>query len=412
MSGKKIFNGILIGLAVIGLIFTFVYVIFIIKDKGLYTNMTSTYAGYVTDPQTGEKLSPLAVSYHENYNNFGKEVVEFKIRSYEGPAKQVLYERGYQLIIDQENGNELWYYDTVYGNSFPSGHRYDETNEDGQAKEFYYIEIDGELWALRLDGNYTVSKTYTDGWKVFRTIAFLGLNLIREGTDFSKTDTETIYYTMEDLLLRMKDIVKGSSYGSGDYTMPLIDLGDFLHMYEVKEGSVSDTPVGDGTLINSYFAIDISYDRRGLSYAGQSMFNSVANDSNYNITGVDFDVNYYQSNAVVNLTENDFDRRYSELNKKYYYYLPTKLINELNSYKNIEINIHFNCTSLSHDILGFDYFALSGLKNIQELKITNFQSLDFTLLYGSLNDTNIQKILVSNVNIINQSGQEVAYEMV
>ena len=247
---------------------------------------------------------------------------------------------------------------------------------------------------------------------MFRTIAFLGFNLIREGTDFSKTDTETIYYTMEDLLLRMKDIVKGSSYGSGDYTMPLIDLGDFLHMYEVKDGSVSDTPVGDGTLINSYFAIDISYDRRGLSYAGQSMFNSVANDSNYNITGVDFDVNYYQSNAVVNLTENDFDRRYSELNKKYYYYLPTKLINELNSYKNIEINIHFNCISLSHDILGFDYFALSGLKNIKELKITNYQSLDFTLLYGSLNDTNIQKILVSNVNIINQSGQEVAYEMV
>lgn len=413
MEAKKIINFSLVMLALLGVIFTLVYVITILQDNGLYNNSTSTYASSVTDPKTGEELSPLVVRYYENYNNLGKEVVEFKIRSYSDSNKQALYERGYQLVIDEENGNELWYYDTVYGMSFPSGHPYDETTQEGQAKEFYYIDIDDELYALRLDGYSTTYKTYTDGWKVARTIGFLGLNLLFEDTNYEKTETIIHYYTMEELLLKMKDIVKGSSYGSGEYTMPLIDLGEFLHIYDVADdGTVADEALGNGTLINSYFAMDVKYDRRGLSYAGQSMFGSVANDSNYNVTGIDFDVNYWTSRAVYNISQNDFDKRYSELNNGYYFSLSSDLINELKHYENLDIYITFDLSAFDKiTVLGFDYYALNGI-NIENIIITSDTNCDFELMQGSLDGTNIEIIKTHNVEIINNSGVEVKYEVV
>lgn len=412
MEAKKFINFSLIVLAFLGVIFTLVYALTILQDSGLYNNSTSTYASSVTDPITGEKLSPLAVSYFENYNNLGKEVVEFKIRAYSDSNKQALYERGYQLIIDEENGNDLWYYDTVYGTSFPSGHPYDETTQEGQAKEFYYIDIDDELVALKLDGFSTTYKTKTNGWKIFRTIATLGTNLIFEDTNYKKTEVETHYYTMEELLLGMKDIVKGSSYGSGEYTMPLIDLGEFLHIYEVNNGTIADEPIGSGTLINSYFAVDIKYDRRGLSYAGQSMFGSVANDSNYNVTGIDFDVNYWTSHSIYNISQNDFEMRYSELNNGYYFSLSSDLINELKNYDNLDIYINFDLSVFDDiSILGFDYYALNGIK-VANLTITSDVNSNFVLMQGSLDGTNIEKINIHNVTVENNSGLEVEYEVV
>ena len=412
MEAKKFINFSLIVLAFLGVIFTLVYALTILQDSGLYNNSTSTYASSVTDPMTGEKLSPLAVSYFENYNNLGKEVVEFKIRAYSDSNKQALYERGYQLIIDEENGNDLWYYDTVYGTSFPSGHPYDETTQEGQAKEFYYIDIDDELVALKLDGYSTTYKTKTNGWKIFRTIATLGTNLIFEDTNYEKTEVETHYYTMEELLLGMKDIVKGSSYGSGEYTMPLIDLGEFLHIYEVNNGTIADEPIGSGTLINSYFAVDIKYDRRGLSYAGQSMFGSVANDSNYNVTGIDFDVNYWTSHSIYNISQNDFEMRYSELNNGYYFSLSSDLINELKNYDNLDIYINFDLSVFDDiSILGFDYYALNGIK-VANLTITSDVNSNFVLMQGSLDGTNIEKINIHNVTVENNSGLEVEYEVV
>ncbi len=412
MEGKKFINFLLVVFAFVGIIFTLVYALTVLQDSGLYTNSTSTYASSVTDPATGKKLSPLSVSYFENYNNLGKEVVEFKIRAYSDSNKQALYERGYQLIIDEENGNELWYYDTTYGMSFPSGHPYDETTQEGQAKEFYYIDIDDELVALKLDGYSTTYETKTDGWKIVRTIGFLGLNLLFEDSDYKQTEETIHYFTMEELLLKMKDIVKGSSYGSGEYTMPFIDLGEFLHIYKVENGSISDEPIGAGTLINSYFSLDVKYDRRGLSYAGQSMFDSVANDYNYNVTGIDFDVNYWTSRLIYNITQNDFDKRYSSLNDGYYFILSTDLINELKHYANLDIYITFDLSAFDDiKVLGFDYYALNGIK-VESITLISDTSASFELMQGSLNGTNIETIKSHNVNIVNNSGIEVEYEVV
>lgn len=409
---KKIFNFILIFLSVISVVMTSVYIYYVVTDKDLFTHSTATYSTSVTDPKTNEKVEPFYVSYYENYNNTGKEVVEFLVNSYSDYNRSALYSRGFQLIIDEKEGNQLYYYDTVYGLSFPSGHIYNETSEDGRPKEFFYIDINGEdeVYQVRLDGSYQVTTTKINGWKVVGAVTFGWLWFWGNGNNWNTTDSyqETYYYTMEDLLLKMKEIVKGSSYGVGDYTIPLIDLGDFLHIYE--EGS--DTPIGEGTLQNSYFAMKVHYDRRGITYADQSMFGSVANNSNFNVTGIDFDVNYWQSTIQCNLTEKDFESRYSTVDDGYYYYLSPKLIAELKTYQDMQIDIVFNISNLTDkNVLGFDYYALNGIE-VNSLTIKSSTPKTINLLVGALQETGLTKIKVENVTINNLSGLEVEYEVV
>ncbi len=409
---KKIVNVILVVLACLGLLLSFTYVYFVLQDKNLYTNSTSTYATSVTDPQTGEKIAPFTISYFENYNNLGKEVVEFRINCYSDYQRTTLYARGYQLIIDEKEGNQLYYYDTAFGYRFPSGHKYDETNEDGLSKEFYYVDIKDEVWALKIDGSYNYTWQEVDKWKAFRTGFFLGLNLLFEDANLYIEKSELRYYTREELLLHMKDIIKGCSYGTGDYTLPLVDLGDFMHLYKVQNGEIADESIGKGTLQNSYFSVDVKYDRRGLSYADQSIFESVALDSNYNVTGVNFDVNYWQAKSVYNITEQNFETRYSEVDKGFYYFLSSNLINTLKGQINAEIIVNFDVSKLGNvNVIGFDYYALNGIQ-VKELTISSSRQMNFNLLVGSLQNTGLKQIKIHNVSIENLSGTEVTYEMV
>lgn len=413
----KVFKGItnfcLIALALIGCIFDILLMVHFFTKTDVFTSSTSTYATSVTNPQTGEKIPPLTVSYFENYNNTGKEIVEFRINAYSDHTKQALYCRGYQLVIDGDT-TELYYCDSYNGMSWESAHKYDDTNDEGQYKAFYYIDIDDKVWAVRLDGSYTVPYTVKTKGYFFREMGNAVLNFVTfnwkssnkvDYCNSEETRYKTVYYTYTDLLLQMKRILKSCSYGTGEYTMPLVDLGDFLHMYKVDEnGVVDDSPTGAGSLINSYFAIDVKFDKRGVTYAGQSMFGSVAGDSSYNISGVDYNVSYWKSAIVYNLTEQDFVSRYSSVDNGFYYALSSQIINELKQYDNLEIHISFDCSKFSNvKVLGFDYYALNGIE-VESLTISSNNNQTFTLLVGSLQDTGITSIQTNNVIINNLSG--------
>ena len=410
---KKIFNALIIFVSLVGVVFIALFAYYKLSTNDVFTNQTSTYATSVTDPMTGEELSPLSASYYQNYNNTGKEVVEFQIRAYSDQNKNAIYRRGFQYIIDKEEGNTLWYYDTYDRVSFPSGHIYDEVNDEGKLKEAYFIELDGELVATRMDGSYSNTTPVTDGTKVARTIFCLGINLLFEDTNYLKEKTEIHYYTMEEFMQTLADIIKGSTAGTGDYTLPVVDLGDFWHLYEVDEnGTVSDKPIGNGGQINSYFTIEVHSDKRGMSYAGQSMFGIVANNADFNISGVDYDAEYWKSTTVYNLDESDFEVRYSTVDLGYYYSLSPTLINELKNFENLDINIVFNISNLKNvNVLGFDYYALNGIK-VNTLTIISDKDRDFMILAGALKDTGLTKIYTTNVDINNLSGTEVNYEVV
>ncbi len=402
----NIFNVFVILITIVAVTFIAVYIYYVVTDKGLFTNSTSTYVASYKDPHTGEDVNAMSVQYFQNYNNTGKEVVEARINGYSDQTMQAIYGRGYQLVIDGDK-TELYYCDTYDGVSWSSMHPYDDTNDEGQSKNFYYVSINDELYAIRLDGSYT-EKTY-EYYKLLGSV-FSYVIISAQTGNWGLEGTKTIYYTMEDLLLHFKDLIRSLSYGTGDFELPVVDLADFIHVYEVDEdGTVSDTPIGEGGQINSYFSIDVHYDRRGMTYAEQSMFKSVAGDSNYNVTGIDFDVNYWQSRVVYNLDESDFDYRYSSVDKGNYYFLSSSAINELKSYDNLEINITFDISKIDTEekILGFDYYALNGIE-VKNLTIISDTQADFTLLNGSLDGTGIEKINTTNVNIINLSGMEVA----
>lgn len=410
---KKILNGALIFVTVVCVIMSCVLLYFktLGKDK-VPTAITSTYATTITDPLTGEEKPVLEANYYANKNGTGYEVVEFRINAYSGVSKQGIYSRGFQLVWDK-NGkiiqytdpttnetSNVWYYDSFDNISFESGHKY-------KFGDKMVIDIYGTTYGVALDGKYTVANSYIDGWKVARTFLFGAVNLLFEGVNFTSTTTQEYEYTFEDLLLKIKQIIKSCSNGTGDGVIPLIDLGDFLHIYEydTASGQFAGEPVGGNTensLINSYFTMQTHFDNRGMAWFKQSIFGSVAGDSQFNTTGLTDNVDYWKATSTFELTEQNFETRYSQIDNGFYYALPTSLINELKDYENLEINITFNVSNLEVNVIGFDYYALNGIK-VNSLTITSSTQRDFKLMVGSLKDTGLtsSNIHLTNINLVN-----------
>ena len=423
---KKLFNGVLIVITAIAVFMSCLLLYFVTfgKDK-VPTSIVSTYATTVTDPQTGEELPTLEANYYSNKNKTGYEVLEFKINSYSGVAKQAIYSRGFQMVWDNEGNlvkyvyspvesdkdfeSDIWYYDSSNNSSFVTGHIYEWGDK-------MPIDINGQLYAVALDGQYVVTTKGFDLWKSIGNAfvgAFTNWDMFNHEENWYKYTDTTYDYTFEDLMLKIKDVIKSSSNGTGDSVIPLIDLGDFMHIYayDAENGQFSSTPLGGDTanvLINSYFAMKTHYDNRGMAWFKQSMFNSVAGDSQFNKTGLSDNMEYWKSASVYTLTEKDFVSRYSSVDNGFYYALPNSLISELKTYENVEINIDFNLSNIDLNVLGFDYYALNGIK-VKSLTISSKTQKDFRLLVGSLKDTGLTSadIHTSNVNLVNtNSGVE------
>ncbi|HIT62471.1 MAG TPA: hypothetical protein IAC38_03355 [Candidatus Caccovivens faecavium] len=363
------------------------------KDK-VPSAITSTYATTVENPQTGEQLPTIEANYYSNRNDNGYEVIELLFNCYSGISKQAIYSRGFQLVIN-EDGTKLYQYNRYDGVNFETGHEY-------EWGDIMVIDINGTTYGVALDGTYTITtKNFNLGKAIWHTISglFTGWNYEENAYNY---DTKTYEYTFEDLLIKVGQILKSSSNGTGDSVISLVDLGDFLHIYEIDEnGQVSGEPVGNRTLTNSYFTMQTHYDNRGMVWAKQSMFGSVAGDSQFNISGIADNVDYWKVTSEVRLTEQDFVARYLTSENGYYYALSTEKINELKNFENIEINVDFNISNFEEvNVLGLDYYALYGLK-INSLTISSITQRDFKLLVGSLKDTGLTSIETNSVNLIN-----------
>ena len=410
---KKIANIVLIFVTLVAVLMSCLLLYFntLGKDK-MPSAITSTYATTVVDPLTGEEKPVLEANYYSNKNGTGYEVVEFRVNAYSGVAKQGIYARGFQMVWDKDGNivqytdpttnekNNVWYYDSFDNTSFETGHAYEWGDK-------MVIDIDGDTYGVALDGQYTTTKKKFSFVKAVRhTFAglFTGYDYSTKAYNF---ETTTYNYTFEDLLLKVKQIIKSCSNGTGDGVISLIDLGDFLHIYEydTESGQFKGEPVGGSTsnsLINSYFTMSTHFDNRGMVWYKQSIFGSVAGDSNYNITGLTDNVDYWKATTTYELTEQNFEARYSQVDNGFYYILPTSLINEIKDYENIEVNITFNVSNLEVNVLGFDYYALNGIE-VNSLTITSSTQRDFRLMVGSLKDTGLTNadIHLTNINLVN-----------
>lgn len=390
------------------------------KDK-IPSAVTSTYATTVVDPQTGEKRPVIEANYYSNNNGTGYEVIELLFNCYSGISKQAIYSRGFQLVYDK-NGNVVINDDVentydvngniVYNNHIFQYNKYGnvsfETGHDYSWGDPMIIDIDGKTFAVKLDGKQTISyKKYSFLKSVGHlfTGLFTGYDFSTKAFNFGSYEQN---YTFKDLLLKVGEIIKSSSNGTGDSVIPLIDLGDFLHIYEIDDnGQISAEPLGVHTLQNSYFTVSTHYDNRGMVWAKQSIFESVAGDSQFNISGITADIDYWQARNQVIITEKDFTARYYSADGGFYYSLSTKKLNELKNFENIDIDVIFDVSNFTNvNVLGFDYYALYGIE-INSLTIRSDIQKDFKLLVSSLKDTGLIEIKTENINIVNvNSGVE------
>ena len=410
----RIFNVALIILSVVSAVMGCILLYYTTLGKEhIPSAVVSTYASSVTDPLTEEEKPIIEANYYANKNGKGYEVIELLFNCYSGVGKQSIYSRGFQIVYD-ENGEVIPY---VYNDKSESVFQYNRDGDTSFITGHVYswgdpmlIDIDEKLYAVKLDGKYSVTTYSGNVGKCIRTWLFGGINLIFEGTDNFTIETVTEYnYTFKDLLLKLKDIIKSCSNGTGDYSISLVDLGDFLHIYDIDEsnGQISGTPVGNNAFVNSYFSMKVHYDNRGMVWADQSIFGSVAGDSQFNISGISKDVDYWKTVTEYKLTEQDFEARYTSADNGYYYSLSSDKISELKNFNNIVLVVDFNISNLGNvNVLGFDHYALYGTK-VQSLSIKSKTQKTFNLLVGSLKDTGLTTISTENVTINNvNSGVE------
>lgn len=411
MSKKTTFifiiNFVMVLLSVIAIFATGVLIYFQTpgKDK-LPSGVTSTYVTTTVDPFTQEELPAIQANYYENKNGSGYKTIELLFNVYSGVNKQAVYGRGFQISWDKEGKIVPYTNSAGEKSSVYQYNRYDgvdfETGHDYQWGDKMFVDIDGKTYAVALDGKYT-TKTYLPN--VAKTLILAPIGWIF-GMDYSNSnyfgrwEVKENNYTFADLLVKIAAIIKSSNNGTGDGVISLVDLGDFLHIYEVDEnGQVSGTPVSDGTLSNSYFTMQTHYSTTGLVWAKQSMFGSVAGDSQFNISGLVGNVEYWQATPQIMITEKDFVSRYSTVNDGYYYALSNLKLEELKKYPDADINVVFNISNLDKKVLGFDSYALYGVK-LNSIQISSDIQTDFELLNDCLKDTGIKDIQTINVDTI------------
>ena len=378
------------------------------KNK-LPSAVTSTYATYITDPATKEKVPVIQANYYANRNGTGYEVVELLFNCYSGISKQAVYSRGFQLVYDMygnvvpyvfgDETSNIFQYNKYNDLSFATGHQYEWGDK-------MIIDIDGTTYAVALDGTYSITTKGFDLGKStgnFFKAVFTDWGMFSREENWNHYETYTYNYDFEDLLIKVKQIIRSFSNGTGDGVIPLIDLGDFLHIYPINDdGQIAGEPLGINTLTNSYFTMACHYDNRGMVWAKQSIFSAVAGDSEFNISGISSDAEYWKSHTQYILKESDFNKRFVTAENGYYYTLSLEVLDELKNFKDLDINVIFDISKLDEKVLGFDYLALNGVE-LKSLTIKSDVQQDFTLLANSLKDTGIKSIVTENVRIINSN---------
>lgn len=382
-------NVIIVLITILGALLCFLWVYFNTfgKDK-VPTALTSTYVNTVTDPQTNERKAFIQVNVTSAEVGAGKNMVEVLFNSYTGTDKQALIGIGFQLI-----DGEVYYYNKVGATGFTPV--VDAEDRFNQEEDVFLTDIDDKLFAIKLDGTHEVPLDLgiAGGVPVSIVTAITGQRPMIEES-----------YTLEDFLKAIETTVRSNSNGTGEGTLSLVEMSSYLSIYdaETKE-QISNEELGKYGLKNSYFSIDYTYSKTGVLFAEQSIFGVVKNDGEYNASGVDTNKNYWQAVTDINITEKDFEVRTSSVDGSEYLYLTTEAIYKLNLFKTVNIYIDINLDRAVNAV-GFDYYALSGLKNIKSLKITSSTQKDFELLSDTLHGTglSVEDIQTSNVNLIDK----------
>ena len=383
-------------------ILTFIAIVFIVAFLWLNfasvksPHITGAFIGNQVDPQTGEEKPLLEVNVYSNGNEKGKEVVEFRINGLSDVDGQTMYSIGAQLVDDK-----IYYYDTHNGVSWSSADPIITANAQNTASGWVAELTDNTtMIPVKLageDGGYAIafsglgSDTYrkNNGWKVFANVLFVGFPTIIWGQDgYSDVVTDYFVYSVEDFLVYCKSLATSISTGYGDTYIDAIDLAKYFGVYKLG----SDNKYHDVEMYSSsgeskyYFSANVHYDYRGMQLASQSMFGAVANDSEYNTTGIE-SLEYWRTDINYLITKDDLLLTYDSTSSGYWLSLKDDVIRRLNNITaSVVCDLIIDLDDFNGDkILGIDYYGFNGVK-LKNLKITSLVNCNFEIRdYGLWN---------------------------
>lgn len=259
------------------------------------------------------------------------------------------------------------YYDTTNGISWNGTVGGTGTSTTLRRSQVFVIAIDNHPYAIQLDK-----------YRTFKRNGILGLDLVN-----SKT-----YATWGGLFQSIMQAIKSNNKGYGDYYITL-DLSEYFSIkkYDKESGKFLDDDVTD--VIKTYAEIKFHYDVNGAKNVNNSIFASIQCDNAYGLTDTELNAEYWQERIIYNFNQSNLRYRYSEVAGGYYLSLDTATKAKLKAMKRVKVLVNINTSETNKTIVGLDYDAFKGIE-IESLTISG--QGEFTLLEGSLIDTNIQTI--------------------
>ncbi|MCL2850937.1 MAG: hypothetical protein FWE01_01075 [Firmicutes bacterium] len=183
--------------------------------------------------------------------------------------------------------------------------------------------------------------------------------------------------------------------GTFDVILPLFDL---LQINEIRGGTVQREPVDR---VDTYAMVRISINHNGFRNARQSLFNMIGGRGDFDLNDSEYNSNFATYRQHVRLTEQSFDKRFSQLHNGYVISLSnrarTQLFDMRRFYLIVDIQAGFN------NIRGIDFNGLRYL-NIHMLRIRG--SGDFNILQFAFYNTIVSNIQIGGtVNLIDNHNQ-------
>lgn len=245
---------------------------------------------------------------------------------------------------------------------------------------FFKIDLNGSLYGMKLKGDNT---------PMIHEENYAGYTY-RNETRYKKHHINLYYYyDIEYMLQYIVSSVNSLPYGTND--VRIFEFADIFDYYEYTgEGVYEETPASLDKAklieaeVKSYYGIKVTKHEGNIKKASDSLFNSVAGNAGFNISGVESE-NYFYGKTIITADNSAFT--YVKLTDNH---VALKLKKEfVNSYlpysEKIELNVLVDLDDIisqGYEFVGFT--ADNGLSNFTILDCQTVQTINGELVYAEV----------------------------
>ena len=396
---KIIGNCSFVFLAVIGLLISiaFGYYHFFIHDITVGVNYVDNQIALdivKSDDLTEEQKNEfedryfLEANFYSNAKNNGIALQELRLN----------YFTDYSLLSTAYRSTGMQYLGDLKQEDLTLVETTEEEANQNEPKGFsYYDTTNGVSWdgnKLRTQMNRESCFTIKIGNRPFQ----IQLNKTFEWTTYkrqwytlwiwNKPTKHVIMYNYLNVFADCMQAIRTNSAGYGDYYIT-VDLSEYFTIRELDEkGKYKQDDVTD--IIKNYSVLKFHYDENGARNSTQSIFKCIDCNPSYDVEDKNIDTTYWQERMVYNLTDKDFDYRYSEVYDGYFVSLSVDMKTRFADMPRAKVNVNISTTFDDKNIVGIDYNGFENFE-IDTLTITG-ENQTFYVLDKGLYSTKVQTL--------------------